>query len=86
MPIKTRFIINGENHTIGRLLEFILKKNSVVTYCYYEMPHPLKEKIIIYVDLKTSDSTYDIIRHSCSLLIKLLENYLIVFFDNLKLF
>ncbi len=43
--------IEGEDHTIGNLLSTVLQTLKGVNIAYYEVPHPLENKLIIYMDL-----------------------------------
>ncbi len=44
--------IDGEDDTIGHLLSTYLELSDEVQLSYYTRPHPLEEKIIVYVRLK----------------------------------
>ena len=44
--------IEGEDDTIGHLLSTYLELSEEVQLSYYTRPHPLDEKIIVYVRLK----------------------------------
>ncbi|AFZ70880.1 DNA-directed RNA polymerase, subunit L [Caldisphaera lagunensis DSM 15908] len=43
--------IEGEDHTIGNLLSTVLQTLKGVNIAYYEVPHPLENRLIIYMDL-----------------------------------
>jgi DNA-directed RNA polymerase subunit L len=47
--------IQGEDHTLGNLIVSKLLELDEVSYAYYEVPHPLEDKLIIYVNLKSDD-------------------------------
>ena len=44
--------MEGEDDTIGHLLSTYLESSEEVQLSYYTRPHPLQEKIIVYVRLK----------------------------------
>ncbi|MDP8003253.1 MAG: RpoL/Rpb11 RNA polymerase subunit family protein [Caldisphaera sp.] len=43
--------IKGEDHTMGNLLANILQTLDGVNIAYYEVPHPLEDRIFLYMDL-----------------------------------
>jgi DNA-directed RNA polymerase subunit L len=45
-------VIEEEDDTIGNLLATYLEDMPEVQLSYYKRPHPLEEKIIVYVKLK----------------------------------
>ncbi|MFP3241784.1 RpoL/Rpb11 RNA polymerase subunit family protein [Caldisphaera sp.] len=44
--------IENEDHTLGNLLSTVLQGLQGVNIAYYEIPHPLENKLIIYIDLE----------------------------------
>ncbi|MCE4612253.1 MAG: hypothetical protein F7C07_00260 [Desulfurococcales archaeon] len=44
--------IEGEDHTIGNILAEKLREHSMVGLAYYEEPHPLENRIIVFFTLK----------------------------------
>jgi DNA-directed RNA polymerase subunit L len=54
--------IEGEDDTIGHLVSTYLELSDRVQLSYYKRPHPLEEKIIIYVRLKNkNDNIRDVL-------------------------
>lgn len=49
---KYMITIVGEDHSLGNLLTKILLSMSEVKFSYYEHPHPLDDKIVLYVHLE----------------------------------
>ncbi len=45
-------VIPGEDHTTGSLLQTYLSRDPRVELAYYRAPHPLEEKIEVYVKLR----------------------------------
>ena len=46
---RAKYVIEGEDHTLGNLLEKVLASMEGVKMAYYEVPHPLENKIIVYI-------------------------------------
>ena len=44
--------IEGEDHTIGNLLAEKLREHEKVGIAYYEEPHPLENRIVVFFALK----------------------------------
>ncbi|PMP88013.1 MAG: DNA-directed RNA polymerase subunit L [Caldisphaera sp.] len=44
--------IENEDHTLGNLLSTTLQGLKGVNIAYYEVPHPLENKLILYIDLE----------------------------------
>ncbi|MCE4623487.1 MAG: hypothetical protein F7B11_01930 [Caldisphaeraceae archaeon] len=42
----------GEDHTLGNLLASTLLGLDGVNIAYYEVPHPLENKVFLYIDLE----------------------------------
>ncbi len=49
-------VIEGEDDTIGNLLATYLEDMPEVQLSYYKRPHPLENKIIVYVKLKDENT------------------------------
>jgi len=39
------FVMNGEDHTLGNSLRYIIMKNPDTQFCGYNIPHPSENKI-----------------------------------------
>lgn len=59
---KLEIYIEGENHTIGGPLSFLLQSNPKVILSGYDMPHPLYEKIKVQLECK--GKAFDIFVHT----------------------
>ena len=44
--------VEGEDHTLGNLIVSKLLELGLAELAYYEMPHPLEDKLIIYVNTR----------------------------------
>ncbi len=42
--------VRGEDHTLGNLLTSKLNSMKEVNLAYYEIPHPLEDLMVIYID------------------------------------
>jgi DNA-directed RNA polymerase subunit L len=49
---KYVLVLKGEDHTIGNLLSKTLLSMEEVAFAYYEQPHPLEDRIVVYLQLK----------------------------------
>ena len=54
-----RFLLHGQNYTVGNILAFILQKklqsnltSALVLYSDFEMLHPLQEILVLTVQIK----------------------------------
>lgn len=52
-PRKFMVTIEGEDHSVGNLLARTLLSMKEVKFAYYEQPHPLEDKIVVFVELKS---------------------------------
>lgn len=48
-----KYVVNipGEDHTIGSLLQALLSKDDRVKLAYYNQPHPLEDRIEVFISL-----------------------------------
>ncbi len=44
--------VRGEDHTLGNLIATKLMELGLAKLAYYEVPHPLEDRLVIYVNLK----------------------------------
>ncbi|MCE4598671.1 MAG: hypothetical protein F7C81_00535 [Desulfurococcales archaeon] len=58
---RYKLVLEGEDHTMGALLASKLRSMEEVGLAYYEEPHPLEGRIIVFFTLKTEVDPYDII-------------------------
>jgi DNA-directed RNA polymerase subunit L len=56
--------IEGEDHTLGNLLEKTLLADERVDFASYENPHPLENKIILTVVTRGGANPIDVIREA----------------------
>ncbi len=49
---KAVYEVEGEDHTLGNLLEKLLLSDDRVSFASYENPHPLENKIVITIVTK----------------------------------
>ncbi|MEB2836547.1 MAG: RNA polymerase [Desulfurococcales archaeon] len=49
---KAVYEIEGEDHTLGNLLEKLLVGDDRVSFASYENPHPLENKIVVTIVTK----------------------------------
>ncbi len=49
---KYRLTMKGEDHSVGNLLSKTLLSMEDVAFAYYEQPHPLEDRIVVYFQLK----------------------------------
>ncbi len=58
------FEIDGEDHTIGSLLQHYLQEDEKVVTAYYSQPHPLEEKINVYIKVKSGADPIKVLRNA----------------------
>ncbi|XP_002983787.2 DNA-directed RNA polymerases I and III subunit RPAC2 [Selaginella moellendorffii] len=46
---SSTFCFNGEDHTLGNSLRFLLNKDPRVVFCGYSVPHPSENKVNVRV-------------------------------------
>mmetsp|Transcript_31155 Transcript_31155/g.60986 ORF Transcript_31155/g.60986 Transcript_31155/m.60986 type:complete len:87 (-) Transcript_31155:18-278(-) len=49
-----KMLVEGENYTLGNLIMFFIKKNYFVKYSSYEVLHPLREVLLLYITIKNN--------------------------------
>ncbi|AIB10043.1 hypothetical protein M951_chr3145 (nucleomorph) [Lotharella oceanica] len=76
MYFTHKILIEGENYTLGNLIIFFFKKNYFVKYSNYEVLHPLREVLLLYITIK-KDSKIHIILRDCLKVIKIFLKLLI---------
>ncbi|CAG8733838.1 4498_t:CDS:2 [Cetraspora pellucida] len=54
-PTSLTFSINGEDHTLGNALRYVITLNPEVEYCGYSIPHPSEDKLNIRI--QTTENT-----------------------------
>ena len=47
--------LKGEDHTTGNLISWILVNTGLARFAYYEPPHPLRDEIVIFMDIGDKD-------------------------------
>lgn len=48
--------INNENHTMGNIITGALNENPAIDFAGYKMPHPLQERIVFRITLRSDDN------------------------------
>ena len=64
------FLIEGEDHTIGSLLQLYLSRDERVEAAYYRLVHPLEEKIEVYLRLARDEDPYRVLRDAVERIIE----------------
>ena len=80
MPVKVKvtkrgeskavYEIEGEDHTLGNLLEKTLLADPRVDFASYENPHPLENKIVLTVVTRGDASPDEVVRDALSKIIE----------------
>ncbi|KAI9786856.1 MAG: RNA polymerase subunit AC19 [Geoglossum umbratile] len=55
----TSFQLEGEDHTLGNALRYIIMKNPLVEFCGYSIPHPSEAKMNIRIQTYDGTTAYD---------------------------
>lgn len=60
-PTAASFQFDGEDHTLGNVLRYIIMKNPDVEFCGYSMPHPSEAKMNIRIQSYDNANVWDIL-------------------------
>ncbi|KAL6704610.1 RNA polymerase subunit AC19 [Coniothyrium glycines] len=55
------FQIDGEDHTLGNALRYIIMKNPDVEFCGYSIPHPSEAKMNLRIQTYDGVSVYTVL-------------------------
>ncbi|KAL5119091.1 RNA polymerase subunit AC19 [Pleosporales sp. CAS-2024a] len=55
------FQIDGEDHTLGNALRYIIHKNPDVEFCGYSIPHPSEAKMNLRIQTYDGVSVYTVL-------------------------
>jgi len=55
------FQIDGEDHTLGNALRYIIMKNPDVEFCGYSIPHPSEAKMNLRIQTYDNVSVYTVL-------------------------
>lgn len=73
---KYRLIVRGEDHTIGNLLAKTLLSMQDVAFAYYEQPHPLEDRIVVFFHLKDPNGNpLDVLSKALDLILEVNEEF-----------
>lgn len=78
------YIIYGEDHTLGNLLEKVLLKIKGVEFANYEMPHPLEYKIVLRIHTDGTITPKEALDKAIDEIIKMIEEFRSEFTEELK--
>ncbi|MCJ1337455.1 RNA polymerase subunit AC19 [Bachmanniomyces sp. S44760] len=53
------FEFEGEDHTLGNALRYVIMKNPEVEFCGYSIPHPSEAKMNVRIQTYDGTSVYD---------------------------
>ncbi len=81
---KAVYIIEGEDHTIGNLLEKILINMDGVVFANYEMPHPLEYKIVLRIQTDGSLKPREALIKALERALEMVEEFRKDFLSELK--
>ena len=59
-------IVHGEDHAIGNMIVKEALKHPNVTYAAYRIPHPLQDRLEIYLSLKEGFDPVAVFKEVCS--------------------
>lgn len=57
--------IYGEDHTLGNLITKEALNHPSVTYASYNIPHPLQDKLLIYIAVKENSDSLVVFKEIC---------------------
>jgi len=53
------FEFEGEDHTLGNALRYVIMKNPEVEFCGYSIPHPSEAKMNVRIQTYDGTTVYD---------------------------
>lgn len=81
---KARYVIEGEDHTLGNLLEKTLTTINGVVVAYYESPHPLENKIIVYIETDGSIKPREALKKALERILEMNEEFRKLYLEKLR--
>ena len=73
---KYRLVLEGEDHTIGNLLAKTLLSMDDVAFAYYEQPHPLENRIVVFFQLKKPEvNPVEVLTKALDLILEVNEEF-----------
>jgi len=69
------YVIVGEDHTLGNLLEKVLLGMDGVTFASYETPHPLEHRIILKISTDGSLSPRKALKTALRRILDLIQEF-----------
>jgi DNA-directed RNA polymerase subunit L len=78
------YVIEGEDHTIGNLLEKILINMKGVDFANYEMPHPLEHRIVIRIHTDGSITPREALKKALDEALELIKSFRELFLKELQ--
>jgi len=73
-PREYKILVQGEDHTMGSLLQYFLLRDPRVELAYYRVPHPLQEAIEIYLKLREDADPIQVIEDALDKVIEIIKD------------
>ena len=73
-PGRYRVEVRGEDHTLGNLIVKKLMEAGLARFAYYEVPHPLEDRLIIYLNIGEDDDPREALDKAAALALEELES------------
>ena len=67
--------MRGEDHTLGNLIAKEALKHPEVTYAAYRIPHPLQDKLELYISVKEGSDPIKVLEDICNRIKEYLEEF-----------
>lgn len=81
---KYMVTIEGEDHSLGNLLTRILLSMEEVKLSYYEHPHPMENKIVLFVHLNEGQDLAKVLIKASDAALKMNEEFKELFLKALE--
>jgi DNA-directed RNA polymerase subunit L len=65
----------GEDHTLGNMLAKEALRHPDVTYAAYRIPHPLQDKLELYITVKEGSDPGRVLKEVCDKLKEYLDQF-----------
>ncbi len=76
--------VRGEDHTLGNLIVKTIMSKGLARFAYYEVPHPLEDLLIIYIDCEEDEDPREILAKAVEHIVEENEAFRKGFLEALK--
>lgn len=74
-PGRYRVEVEGEDHTLGNLIVKKLLSGNLARFAYYEVPHPLESRLVVFIDVGDGVDPRDVLARAVEEALQELEQF-----------